>query len=171
MKSISYLAVLVSMALSSGGAFGYYFKCESQDSDLHVRVQAHVHGEKGTKNAALLVVSDKGGTIFTATDVRYEEDGQALSGVMNKCEVDVDSLESTGSLAERIDAKKDKLLGRTIDSWATFHFKAPQFDTTATHKDGYEFEARFTAAVGNATESERLNCVFKQSAKRRNATK
>ena len=56
-------------------------------------------GEKGTKNAALLVVSDKGGTIFTATDVRYEEDGQALSGVMNKCEVDVDSLESTGSLA------------------------------------------------------------------------
>ncbi len=99
--------VLVTMILGANTmAYADGFRCESRDGKLSVKVFNHVMAEDGTRNGAVMVVSDNDVQLGRKTIARFTDTKSTLSnsGALYEAKVD---LRVSGS------SRKGELIGGT----------------------------------------------------------
>lgn len=82
--------MVVALVLISAPAFADGFVCQTRNSDLNVQVYNNTDSSKGTRNAAVLVLSDPEATAGNKTIARFTDVAGTLTSANSSFVADVD---------------------------------------------------------------------------------
>jgi hypothetical protein len=154
MKALVFKAILAVAAISSASVFADGFTCENLDENVRIKVYDKVDADQGTRNVAVMVISDPSISNGKKTTAKFDADNQPVNnqGALYTAKVD-------------LRFNNDNLKGRNFAGTKLGNVDTITLDVDFSYaqpiEDGEQVDGQLIVAKRNGTDDNKLSvtCV------------